>query len=189
MSAGSPSFFSYNLKNMRQIPSGIFSAAAGGGLTPIVSAFIPASSWAINRNLLIRAIYKLEFKAPVPVLPYAITESVTLTGAGTFGLPTPPPFTPVVSVYTTQIQRNFVRIDPNIFVLDMGDCYQHTWANQDDAVQHVLTVPPVGPPFAYASPIQIDLNVLLPASPGPVTLTALWAEAFLEQGTNLGKIP
>jgi len=72
--------------------------------------------------------------------------------------------------------------------MDLGDCMQHNWANVDDNLLHVITVGSAIPPYDYTQPIQIDLRFNLPGTFPGATVQGLWMEAFLEQGTNLGKI-
>jgi len=185
----SPDFYSYNLKTMRQIPTLAGVATGNATATPIISAFIPASSWGTGKCLIIRGFYKFHIPAAGMPPTYNVTESVQIPNAATIVLPTPPAFIPLPGEYTTWIQRNIVRFDPNMHVTDLGDVMQHNWANLYDSSYHVIPVAPLIAPFDYSTPIQIDLQVTMPIAPAACTITCLWCEAFLEQATNLGKLP
>jgi hypothetical protein len=184
-----PDYFRYSIKNMRQLPSLPGTAIAGGGATAIISCFVPASSWAMQKSLFIRGWYQLTFPGGPAVPGYSITEAVSITGGGTFNYPIPPPFTATPGAFTTWIERNFIRIDPDIWFLDRGDVMQFNFANFDDNISHVIQAPPGLPPYDFSSQIQIDILATLPGTFPGATLQCMWAEAFLEQGTNLGKLP
>ena len=187
--AGSPGYYSYNLKSMRQIPILLGNANAGGGNQSIISAYVPASSWALNKNLLIRGFYLMTI--PVGPLPpaYNVTEFINNGQSGPIALPTPGGFPPIAGQFTTWIQRNIVRIDPIQYGCDLGDVMKHNFANTNDTLAHVVTIAATIPPFDYSIPIQVDLQVNMPPTIPGATIVALWAEAFLEQATNLGKLP
>lgn len=174
---------------MKQIPTAVGTAVAGTGITPIVSIFLPAASWLNSKNLLVRAFYQLTFPAGPPVPGYAIGEAWTTPQSGGTAYPTPPAFVATTGVFTTQIQRNFIRLDPQIMSLDLGDCMQFNFANFYDGITHVQGTLALVPPYDFSVPIQIDVTANLPGTFPGATLQALWAEAFLEQATNLGKLP
>lgn len=173
---------------MRQIPSQINTAIGGGGATAVFSAFIPGDSWATSKNMFMRGFYQLTFPAGPPVPGYNILETIYCPQFGIQALPAAGPFVATTGTYSTWIQRNFIRVDPDIWMMDLGDCMQFNWANFDDGVNHVLQVPATIPPYDYTQPIQIDLQFALPGGfPGAI-LQPIWMEAFLEQGTNLGRL-
>lgn len=184
-----PDFYNYNLPSMRQIPTLAGIVIANNTATPLISAYVPANSWAMNKNLLIRGIYK--FTIPPAGMPplYNVTEAAAITQAAAAAFLTPAAFAPFPGQYWTWIQRNFVRIDPNIHCADLGDVMQFNFANFYDAQAHVLSVPPLVAPFDYSIPIQVDLSFTMPIGPPLCKIECVWCEAFLEQATNLGKLP
>lgn len=174
---------------MRQLSSLLGTATAGAGPQPVLSTIIPPNSWANGKRLLIRGFYS--FTIPAGPLPpnYNVKESIGSTQGTTTVLLTPPAFVPVASVYTTFIERCLIRIDPDIRVYDHGDIFKFNWANLNDTLAHVLTHAATVPPYNYALQMQIDcLFTLPPAIPG-ATIVGKFCESFLEQATNLGKLP
>jgi hypothetical protein len=183
-----PGFFRYNLKPVRQLPTQIFNALAPGANQTIVRVFVPGSSWGFFKNIAIRCIYQMTI-GPAGFAGATIPETIAITGAAGTAMLVSAPFTGVAGVYNTWIERDLQRADPNILVWDEGDVMAHNWANRYDAIQHVITVPALVPPFDYTSQIEIDLQVSIPVGPPNIAITCLFAEAFIEQGTNLGTLP
>jgi len=188
-SANSPGFFHYNISNMRQIATMNHSVTATGLAQSYVTIFLPGNSWGLGKALICRSIVR--FVIPLAGMPpvYNVLEGVSLPNAPGILYPTGPAFVPVPGVYTTMIQRSLIRLDPNILTYDLGNCLAHHWMNQDDNIAHVLSVAPLIAPFDYTPPINIDLQFTMPLAPAGCTITNIWSEAFLEQGSNLGKLP
>lgn len=189
IAASDPGYYSYNLPNMKQIPTQIFTAISAAGPSTLASAFVPANSWAMGKLLMIRAFYVMTLPGAGTPPTYNIAEGLGITGAGVTPLPTPAAFIPAPGTFSTWIQRHLIRIDPDIWVLDQGDCMQFNFANFTDNVQHVIQVPALVPPYDYTAQIQVDLLATIPPTYPGVTMQCMWCESFLEQGTNLGKLP
>ena len=185
---GYPGFYNNQLSTMRQIPSQAGTAFAGGGPTAVFSAYVPGGSWGMQKNLFIRGAYSLTFGPGIPVPGYNILETIYSPQLGSVSLPAGAGFLATPGYFSTWIQRNLIRVDPDILMMDLGDCMQHNWANSNNNIAHVLTIGASLPPYDYTQPMQIDLQLDLPGTYPGATATGLWMEAFLEQGTNLGKI-
>ena len=184
-----PDYFSYTLKNMRQIPTQTGIAIAGAGAQPIISAFVPAGSWAQTKNLLIRGFYVMTLPAPGAPPTLNILETMNSIQTGPVSLPAPGAFAVTAGIYSTWIQRNLVRVATDIWMCDLGDVMVHSFANNLQNLVHVIQVPPLIPPYDFTVPftVTVEMNITGPY-PG-AQIQCIWAEAFLEQGTNLGRLP
>jgi hypothetical protein len=138
---------------------------------------------------MMRGFYDLTFPAGPSVPGYTILEAARVTGGLAYSFLTPGPFTAANSLSRTWIQRCFIRIDPDIYVFDVGDTSVHSYANTLVGNDYVRPMSPITPPFDYGSNLQATLGFdLIGGFPG-ATLTGRFCEAFLEQATNLGKLP
>lgn len=184
----SPGYASYNLQSMKQIPILLGAAGAGGPSSPVITAYVPANSWAQNKLLLIRGYYILNFPAGAPVPGYNITENWNTPQIGGTAFPIPAAFLAAAGTFTTTIERCFIRQDPDIVGFDRGDTMQFNFANFYDAISHITTGVALTPPIDYTVEIPISLEFQLPGTFPGATITAMWAEAFLEQALNLGRL-
>lgn len=186
---GNSGFFSWSLKNMRQIPTMAGTVNDGAPVSPIITANVPAGSWGLGKLLFIRGIYN--FAGPPGTAPafYSAGDSVSTDQSGSFSFPVPGAFPVTGSVYTVYIERLFLRQDPNIWVFDRGDALAHSYFDNCDFQPHLFPTLAITPPFNYGIPIAVNVE-LNPAGTWPgASFTCIWSEAFLEQATNLGKLP
>jgi len=174
---------------MRQLSSLLGTANAGAGPTAVFSAIIPPNSWANGKALLIRGWYLFTIAGGGLPPFYNVTEFVRSTQGNNTALLTPAAFAPVAGLYGTWIERRLVRMDPIIRILDMGDVMQFHWANQYNNVIHVQQHAAAVPPFDYSQQMQVDLLFNLPPTIPLGSLAGQFCESFLEQATNLGKLP
>jgi hypothetical protein len=172
---------------MKQLPTQVFTAVAGGGATSYLTAFVPASSWAQQKCLILRGYYL--FTIPAGILPptYNVSEYIDITGAGAIGLATPGAFIPASGNFSSWVEHKLVRMDPVIAYTNLAEAFAFPWFNNNDNQEHVTNLLPAGPPYDYASPITISLQANLPGTIPGAFIQCIWAEAFLEQATNLGK--
>jgi len=186
---GFSGFYSWTLKPMRQIPVQPFPVNDAGGLQTLFQALMPGNSWGQGKLLFIRGIYN--FSGPGGTAPgvYAATDSVSTDQSASFSFPIPGPFVVTGTVYTVYIERMFLRLDPDIWVFDRGDALRHSYFNNNDWQPHLFPTLPIAPAFDYTIPMAVNVE-LTPAGTWPgATFTPIWAEAFVEQATNLGKLP
>lgn len=184
-----PDYYRFNLKNMRQIPTLLGNATSNGINSAMITSFVPANSWGFNKLLMIRGWYQMTVHAPGPGVPVNIREFVTTVAGGAVALPTSPAITPAIGQFTTFIERAVIRIGNFLYAFDYGDVAQFNWANKYNGVQHVIAMLPVGPPYDFAAAIDIKLEFNIPVLPSVIDMNCVWAESFLEQATNLGKLP
>lgn len=186
-SPGSPAFSLFSLRPLRQIPTLAGSTNSGDGITPVMTAYVPASSWALNKLLLIRGIYQLTLPTGVPN-NYNMNEYISITGAPATGMLIPTSIvTSAGGVYSTMRFVMAIRYDPFIYALDEADAMQHNWLNLFDSQEHAMIINPTSPPFNYGAQIEVSINAELPSGVPGANLTCLWCESFLEQATNLGQ--
>lgn len=179
----------FDTRPLRQLPSFTGTATSGGARSPMFGCFVPASSWGLNKLLMIRALVLTEAGPAVSEPAYNMQEFFSITGAAPVSSPPYAASTLVSGIYNTERVIKLIRADPYIYAWDEAQTYQHNSLNDADRNEFILTVPAISPPFLYSSQIMISYDALLPAASGIVTAGAIWCEAFLEQATNLGALP
>lgn len=173
---------------MRQLAVSSNSLISGGAVPPLVTAYVPANSWAQNKQIIVRYAYQL--KIPVAVYPptYNITEDCQATGTTTGQFLIPVPFVPSAGTYTTYVTRRFSRDDPNITFADDGDLAAHWAANEYDGRAHFGTISPIIGHIDYSAELFINLIYQLPPTIPFVTIVPLYAQALIETATNIGRL-
>lgn len=184
-----PPFGRYNLKPVKQLPTQIFTATATGAPERLIEVYVPANSWALNKNLIIRGFYVMTVPAALGPPFLTIGEDIVTSQSAAVPLLVSAPFAAPAGTYTTLIERDLVRIDPNIWACDQGDVMQFNWANRYDMQSHMIPISASVPPFDYTVQIQVAIELTIPVTIPGLTIQCLWAEAFLEQAVNLGTLP
>lgn len=174
---------------MRQLSSLLGTANMGAGPTAVFSAIIPPNSWANGKCLLIRGWYLFTIGGGGLPPNYNVTEFIGSTQGATSALLTSAPFVPIAGIFGTWIERRLIRMDPVIRVFDMGDVMQKNYANRFDNQIHVIQHTATAPPFDYTQQMQVDLLFNLPPTLPSGAIQGRFCESFLEQATNLGKLP
>lgn len=186
--AGNPAFGLFSLKPLRQLPSFLGTATAGGGQTDVAGCIVPANSWGLNKLVMLRVILQRTFPSGAPVAGYDIEEWAAISQATPAILPRPAAFTASTGIFTTERYLQFIRFDPYILALDLADCFNNGWMNDQTSAYHVISVPATSPPFDFTQDITLSLQELLTSSFPGATVQGLWAEAFIEQAANLGAL-
>lgn len=185
-----PAFQNNWIKTMRQIPSLVGTVPADGMPHDIMTAWIPSNSWGNTKVVLIRGAYSLFVPPTAPIPGMNIVEDITSTQWGTAVLPTPAPFTMTNGNFTTYIERVLIRVDPHILIYDRGDTMLHSFANDFDAIAHVIPVSSaIGPDFDFTIEIPIHIRMTIPITAAGAITTCSWCEAMMEQPVNLGRLP
>jgi hypothetical protein len=182
-------FYHYSLKNMRQIPSKPGIALANNVSAAVMTVTIPAGSWALHKRLLLRGVLKLTIPPGMMPPTYNISEHIVTSQSAALALPTAPAFVPVAQTFSAFRMHSFIRVDPNMLTYNDGDCDQHATMNQTDAIQHAIAFFPPAAAWDYTQQITLTLNMTLPNTIIGARVDCLWVEAFIEQGTNIGKLP
>lgn len=188
-SVGTPGFFRFDVKNMRQLTTQNFTAGSGLGIQSIVNVTVPASSWANGKAIKLRFLKQLFLPSSGAPPTYSIKEYIQITQSGGTLWPTPAAFTATPGTYIAWQEIAYIRIDPNIYVVDLGRSAPGTPANDMNGNSLIEIITAITPPFDYTQQITIEHAANLPASYLGANLSSIWAESFLEQGTNLGKLP
>lgn len=185
---GQSGFFRWNLKNMKQIPASTSTAVDSGGPTPVFSAFVPGSSWAQGKILMIRGWY--DFIIPAGPFPptYDVQEGIISSQSALHAFLGLPPFLPIAGQSRNWIQRDIIRIDPDLWYFDIGETSVNSFANSYQNLQYVAPMGATAPPYDFSQPIQIDLTFDMIGGIAGAQIVGRFVEAFLEQGTNLGAL-
>ena len=183
-----PPYYRYNLRNMRSLAYELQTKPAGSGLAAIFLAWVPAGSWANGKAILIRGIWEMDQTLPPGPANYNVQESINIQGFTAVMPGAPGAFPTAVNTSTRFIERVFIRHDPDILFFDRGVNMVESFVNEGTALQLVGTLTPGGGSFDYTIPFPIVLNFDLTVPYPGMSLTGIWAEAFLEQGTNLGTL-
>jgi len=187
--AGAPAFTIFRLKPLRQLPSFTGTAHSGSGQAAMFGCFVPASSWGLNKLLMLRSIVETTAGPAVSEPGYNMQEFFSITGASSVSPPAYPASTLVAGTYTTLRTIQLLRADPYIFAWDLAQCFQNNALNDPDRAMYCIPIPAISGSFDFGNQIEVSLDALLPPATGSVSAGGIWCEAFLEQATNLGALP
>lgn len=174
----SPGYGRRSVFPMKRLPVTISTIHAGAGAGPLVSVLIPANSWAEGKLLMVKAFYELVKPGPGPFPAWNIVESIATDQSLALVLPGPGAYVPVAGLFSTFIQRNIIRLDPDLWMMDLGDTMLFSFANDDDNNQHIGPVAAAVPPFDFTIPMTVTLNFTVPATVPGAFIKCFWAEAF-----------
>jgi hypothetical protein len=183
-----PGYHRFTQKKMRQIPTTLGTATSPASAVPVISAIVPGGSWGNLKMVLIRGIYQLTFPTGTPVPLYSIEEQTVDSQGGIATFIQAPSFTATAGAFSTFFERRFIRFDPNILVIDEWETFQFGRANLYDGTLHAYATDATAPPYDFTQDITLNNIFSLPGSYPSAEITGQWAEAFLEQGINLGTL-
>ena len=174
---------------MRQLASQASGAIGDGNPYPVLSAWIPKSSWLNTKRMLFRGTIKFTIPGGILPLTYNVAEQITISQGLPAVLNSPAPFTPVPGTFVTTRLLEVIRLDPYLIADDQAYAYAVNFMNRFNAPSGAGLLQNTPPPYDFIQEIRIDLTMTMDNTIPGATIDALWCEGFLEQGTNLGKLP
>ena len=173
---------------MRQLPTEIFTAYETEALQTIVKIYVPKSSWFPNKSIFCRyAWFWTQGTGPMPA-GYHIDERIQLNGLGTSPYPGQGTMLNGLGNSSSITELRLVRQDPYISFGNIGSMMARPFIDDSNSVTWWDKLPVTVTPTDFNSAIEIDQMIYFPGTWPGATVQVTWAEAFLEQGTNLGTL-
>ena len=194
-----PGFQRYSTTNMRQLPITTQTYNSGDPAEYVVQTIVPKGTWAQTKVLRIRwAWHLVPGSGPKPG-GFTVEEGIAIAPIGTYTLPSPAfagaPVTNSSSVEQVAIVRtnqdSWTPPPPgssDIFAWDEWSTLSHSRVNQGDGTEWFFELGSAVPDNVFASELLAQITVYMPTPWPGCSLHILWAEAFLEQGVNLGAL-